>query len=169
MKNFLLFLLVVFAGIFMSCNYTPPTPPSCNDFSAECELMKPWAAVKVVNFIDTGAVDAYGEKIKIGSWYVRSSQTTLLFPLPNCGRVSYTGNQWLENILKGDDGAIGILNKTAVKLDTIRFLIGFEQGESRKTTNAAVFCIEKGQIEYFYGSERNGFKSSFNFSFYKKE
>lgn len=165
MKNFLLFLSVVFAGIFMSCNHTPPNPPSCHDFNADCELMKPWAAVKITNFVDTGAIDAYGEKLTVGSWYIRSSQTALFFPLPNGRRVSF-GEMWIENLLKGEDD-LGILHKTDVKLDTVRIVVG--QWENSKVFDVAVFCMKNGQVDYFCANRKNGFESSFDFSFYKKE
>ena len=167
MKKFIFFLPIVFAGIFMSCDYTPPTPPSCAEFNASCELMKPWAAVKIIDLVDTEAVDGYGDNLKVGSWYIRSEKTTLFFPLPNCWRVSYTGSQWLENLLKKEDDGLNFSARTDVKLDTIRLMVG--QGDCRNTVEVAVFCTEQGQIEYFYGTESNSFKSSFDFSFYKKE
>lgn len=63
----------------------------------EQEWQKKFSAIKIVNIVDTiRAVDAFGNKLKAGEWYVQSNVTHSVFPI-NTKSTNYTNLDWLMN------------------------------------------------------------------------
>ena len=62
-----------------SCSQTTKEKPVCTEFNAHCESLKPWHILQVLELRDTNSVDAYGEKLKVGDFYIRNNRTKMLF------------------------------------------------------------------------------------------
>ena len=63
----------------------------------EFERSKSFSAIKIVNIVDTlKAVDAFGNKLKKGYWYIQSNVTRSVFPI-NTKSTNYTNLDWLMN------------------------------------------------------------------------
>lgn len=63
----------------------------------EFESSKSFSAIKIVNIVDTlKAVDAFGNKLKNGDWYIQSNITRSVFPI-NTRSTNYTNLDWLMN------------------------------------------------------------------------
>jgi hypothetical protein len=64
----------------------------------EFELSKDFSVIKVIDIIDIIdtmlAVDAFGNKLKLNEWYVRSNITRVVFPI-NTKSTNYTKLDWL--------------------------------------------------------------------------
>lgn len=63
----------------------------------EFERSKSFSAIKIANIVDTlKAVDAFGNKLKAGEWYIQSNVTRSVFPI-NTRSTNYTNLGWLMN------------------------------------------------------------------------
>ncbi|HEX7542631.1 MAG TPA: hypothetical protein VF385_00920 [Patescibacteria group bacterium] len=66
-----------------------------NTETIEFERSKDFSFIKVFNIVDTlKGVDAFGNKLKIGEWYVQSNITRSVFPI-NTKSTNYTNLNWL--------------------------------------------------------------------------
>ena len=75
-RNIILAVLIFIIG----CTHETKEPPSCTEFSPDCELKKEWCLIKVISLIDTSSIDALGRNLKVGEWYLRNSKVRTLMP-----------------------------------------------------------------------------------------
>jgi hypothetical protein len=74
-KLFQLFFVFVIVTMVSSCdNNTQVKHYFCDSFVAECELEKDYQFVKVLS-ADPAFVDAYGNQLKVDTWYLRSTKS----------------------------------------------------------------------------------------------
>lgn len=100
MKN--LFLYLVLAFILASCSDSKPkTSLEGNKYSLPFESKKKFMAIKILSFYDEAQhVDAFGDKLVSGDWYVQSGITRVIFPIHGqlTDNMSTIGQDQLENI-----------------------------------------------------------------------
>ncbi len=79
MKNVILISLLL---VLFACNQTSKTPPPCRELSYDCEIQKKFMALKILEIPKNfDCVDAFGDPLLVGKWYLRSNATQILFPL----------------------------------------------------------------------------------------
>ena len=119
-------ILALCASILLfSCNNSKNKKEqiSCNESpSAVCEFKKPWSLVKVVLLRNDDCVDAFGQRIKVGEYYLLNKRTQMLFKIGYRPESYHTDVTPVNLSLIGkpsnkDNNCLVLRN---AKLDTIR-------------------------------------------------
>ncbi len=75
-------LILILPIIALACSQTVKTPPVCREATIDCEMQKKFTALKIIQLpADRICVDAYGDSLITGRWYLRSNSTHILFPI----------------------------------------------------------------------------------------
>lgn len=79
MKKLLILIIPIIA---LACSQTAKTPPICREATIDCETQKKFTALKIIQIPeDRICVDAYGDSLIAGRWYLRSNSTHVLLPI----------------------------------------------------------------------------------------
>lgn len=77
-----IFLLFPIFALCCSCGQTPKTTAPCRQSTIACESEKKFMALKIISVPkNVEAIDAYGDSLITGKWYLRSNITHILFPI----------------------------------------------------------------------------------------
>jgi hypothetical protein len=99
----------------------------------------------------TIAVDAYGQPIEIGKWYLRSRVTKMLFPYGDQGSPQLTSSQLCTAENTGSLPFVG-----SVLIDTTQFLLkdNTEYGTFEMEGKVEIICFPGQQVSIHFDQEK---------------
>jgi len=136
-KIFALFLAVVLGLILVVVTFSRKinSTSSVPVYTCEQEMQKKFMMFKVLSLVDsTQVIDAFGDKVKKGHWYIRCNSTRVIFPIhpQKTGDLTTLGEDQAEllsfplspfkhrkenkELLINNGSALGVLVKSQVLL-----------------------------------------------------
>jgi hypothetical protein len=120
LKNFAVILvfgtIILFIGArvyVLQMNENEKIDNSNNTETIELERSKDFSVIKIIKIVHPTAVDAFGDSLREGEWYVQSNVTRSVFPI-NTKSTNYTKLDWLMNNGQKELARIQITNGTAL-------------------------------------------------------
>lgn len=143
MKNVIYLVLLTLIG----CQQKTKQPIACTEFNANCEILKEWCLIKPLSLIDTNSMDALGQKLIVGEWYIRNGRTRVLLPFQD-GIGNETGftHQNLSKVGLASQFINVSKNLQAAKIDTLGRLYDENTGERNYLISAEILCTTGGEV-----------------------
>lgn len=144
-----------------SCQRETKLPPTCTELNANCEILKEWCLVKPIAFIDTNSIDALGQKLVIGEWYLRNYKTRVLIPFTD--EFQDYSSITHQNLNIFEDTYPNVASNDCVKLRTAKIdtLSNFSDhyiGNRTYLIAAAILCTKDGEVTISSGKNTNGYR-----------
>jgi len=113
MVIFVLFLAIWIYVIQNKTHQSANNNINQNTETIEFERLKDFSVIKIIKIVHPTAVDAFGDSLREGEWYVQSNVTRSVFPI-NTKSTNYTKLDWLMNNGQKEIARIQITTGTAL-------------------------------------------------------